>query len=272
MACLVLRGGTWAKVMERIKPLSAKFQSLSFCHPKCLEETQIYIFTALIVQVERRAQDPTHAESKLGHERGVIAKGIEHTDASTPGTHLHQNLSLKERTPRRARFCAVEITPKAELVFTPELYIKLSVVFGLAGLKWFSALKASARNSRLLCSLIRNTLVRLKSKFSNPGPYVSVGGVLPKPSVLAGGRTKLAGLNGYHNLFSVVDGGGVPAGTPARLRHLRHDVSLAALMGDGEKHRSAGKSFARLEDSWEKLNRLGLTARRRYDSRPLIRT
>src|SRR5262249_37229850 len=42
------------------------------------------------------------------------------------------------------------------------------------------------------------------SKFRTPGPYVSVGGVLPIPSELIAGKAKLCGLKLYHRFGSAL--------------------------------------------------------------------
>src|SRR6266581_6472223 len=59
---------------------------------------------------------------------------------------------------------------------------------------------------------MRNSLANARSRFITPGPLRRVGGVLPIPSDVAGGRTKLALLNAYHDFESKPAGGADPDG------------------------------------------------------------
>src|ERR1700737_2243875 len=117
-------------------------------------------------------------------------------------------------TPRRAvrPVGVLLITPKLELVCAPVAKLYVRDVFGLLGLKWLSALKASTRNSSVFRSASRKSFARDISRLNTPGPYVSVGGVLPMPSESIAGKVKLVALNGTCNPGSSVFEGYCPEG------------------------------------------------------------
>src|SRR3569833_3766493 len=86
------------------------------------------------------------------------------------------------------------MVPKFALVCTlvAKLYVTTEFpLVGLDGLKWFSVLNASARNSSVRLSAPRVIVFEtLISAFSNPGPNISARGAFPRPNEFLSGSTR----------------------------------------------------------------------------------